>query len=126
MVKKAPGRAPRWRPKPASSTSRPAKQDALAGRRHRHGCTICSATYEDACVRPGENGRCTECRDVPYGPPVWEQNLRPIECCAGAREATPEERVTYLLGGEAEWWICPKCFRPQIYKPGNTRSKGWQ
>ena len=127
VKKKAPTRAPRWKPKPASTTTREVKMDGWVNRLHRHGCTTCSGTYEDACGNPRENRLCTDCRDVPHSAPLWEKNLRPVECCGAARKATPEERVTYRLGGDAEWWICPKCFRPQIYKPGTeNRSKGWQ
>ncbi len=120
MVRKAV-----WKPKAAATTrSAGIKDSELASKRHRHGCTTCSHTYEDRCDDPLVNGLCTACRDVPYDPPVWELSLAPQECCTNARKVVlPAERMTYLLGGDAEWWICPKCYRPFIYKPGANIKK---
>jgi len=58
---------------------------------------------------------CSVCRG--HTSPAWESNLRPQECCADSRPATPSEEQTYRLGGDSEWWLCPTCKRPHIYKP---------
>jgi hypothetical protein len=108
-----------WTPKPASTSSARKAKVELTGR-HRHGCTTCSATYEDACDDPWANGRCTPHRHPERLAPIWEQNLRPQECCAASIEATPADIATYRLGGDAPWWICPTCKRPHIFKPRPT------
>lgn len=103
-----------WQRAPRKRKGRPASAD-LADVRHRHGCSLCSAVYEDLCPTPMTDGRCSACRG--HTSPVWETNLRPQECCADARPATPVEEQAYRLGGENEWWLCPTCKRPHIYKP---------
>ena len=66
------------------------------------------------------NDGCTAHRTA-HEPPIWELNLRPQECCVDSREATPDELSTYRLGGEAQWWVCPHCKRPHIFKPHPSR-----
>lgn len=107
-----------WKPKPAATTYRAPTEKDLQGS-HRHGCTTCSATYEDSCASPLSNGQCTTCRGREA--PLWERNLRPQECCTASRPATPAETNTYRLGGDVPWFICPACKRPHIYKPDPTR-----
>ena len=105
-----------WNPKPTDRVRRDGPTEAeLAETLHRHSCSTCSSTYEDACLRPMTNRSCTGCRG--RTPPIWELGLRPKACCSESQPATPQEMTTYRLGGDTPWWLCPKCKRPHSYKP---------
>jgi hypothetical protein len=87
------------------------------GSRHAHGCTSCHTRYEDACLTPDTDGRCTGCR----GGKPWTlliENASPKTCCiAQGRPATKDERKTYKLAGAHVWFICPTCKRTHPFDP---------
>ncbi len=89
----------------------------LFGRLHAHGCRDCHTRYEDACIAPDQDGRCTACR----GGRPWQlliENARPKTCCIDqSRLASKDDRATYRLAGTHLWWICTSCKRTHPYDP---------
>jgi hypothetical protein len=104
-----------WYPRPPVLMSKPMVVKGLAGKVHRHGCVLCSATYEDPCFSPLTDGFCAACNG--RTPPSWETDLRPAWCCAGSIAATARDLTTYSLAGDNTWWLCTVCKRPHIFKP---------
>lgn len=94
-----------------------------AGSLHAHGCRRCRTRYQDACLSPEADARCTSCN----GGRAWQlliDNANPRPCCQQARLATKEERERYRLAGQQLWFICLTCarthpFDPKRVTPGN-------
>ncbi len=105
-----------WHPKAATSSSARSVPN-LSGSPHAHQCTTCQQRYEDACRTHHEDGSCASCRGG-LEMPIWRSNRLPQTCCrTDSRPATKDERQTYKLAGQAEWWICEQCSRTHPYPP---------
>jgi len=91
---------------------------------HCHRCVLCGLRYSDWCADPWVNARCRDCAGQLYGRSIVDHNADPKDCCRTneCRPCTTQQRQSYRLAGETNWWICPVCCRTHPYQP-SSRNK---
>lgn len=74
--------------------------------------------YEDACATPLVNGQC-DCAIPGYTYPVWRTDRLPQSCCRLYAQPITDLAVLdlYALGGDQQWFFCPKCARTHPSDP---------
>lgn len=89
----------------------------ITGSHHAHGCSACHTRYEDACLTPDQDQKCSACR----GLKAWQyliDSFGPHQCCREtARLVNKDDKQRYKLAGKHLWFICRTCSRTHPFDP---------